>query len=153
MPVVSKCKILHLSDGNGGILCDGSFTTESANHSDVKNPIATSFQKQAVSDPDYFIKDQNVLSEKEVFCSNCVQNVRSTYPEEARVHIHKNGQTSYQFTYCGFQVELLHDQQHKTVDGHYLTRDGSPRIPTSANRCDNCQYGYPDILTGRKQIV
>lgn len=144
----NKCTILHLPDGIGGILCDGSFTNEAQNYSSEKNPVATSSQKSAVSDSNYFSND-NVLGENEVFCSDCVEAVRVSYPTlNNTVHVIKTGQKPHGFSYCGIGTDILIRNDNEIIDGANLTREGV-RPPKSQYICSNCENGYPEDLLER----
>ena len=152
--MVKKSKILHISDGIGGILCDGSFTNETQNNHPTPNPVATEEQKNAVSNPDYF-SNSNVLAEIEGFCSDCVEEVRSSYPDRGQknsIHLYKVSQKPNDFSYCGIGSKLLMNKNNSLVDPRLLNKDSEPRsrrIPKSKNLCDNCIDGYPDDIKER----
>jgi hypothetical protein len=146
--------ILHLPDGAGGILCDGSFTDEARNESSVKNPAATSSQKSAILDPGYF-DNSNVLSDNEVFCSDCVNIVRSSFPshhDPNSVHLYKIGQEPYGFSYCGIELEIIYSNSNNIIDPTNIS-EGNIRPPKPQYLCSNCADGYPGLLLQRGDIV
>ena len=146
---INRCTILHLPDGDGGILCDGSFTEQKRNFSSEENPTATITQKNSFSDPEYFNNSSNILSSFEVVCTNCLKEVRSTYPERYEDnfrHIYKTGQNKDTFTYCGIEIDHLTGKGNRFINPSNLNVSNRTyqKLPTykSNTICKNCLDGF-----------